>query len=64
MAVETFLYNLKIKNRMFTNEIMLTTKRKKYPPGNFINLAMKCKQFFTKQSPSFFSDHEINISPF
>ena len=64
MIIGTFFYYFKIKKIMFINKIMLTTKRKKYTPGNFINFVMKCKQFFTKQWPSFFSNHEINMSVF
>ena len=59
MIIGTFFYYFKIKKKkkkkeMFINKIKLTTKPKKYAPGNVINLAMKYKQFVTKQSPSFF----------
>ena len=49
---------------MFTNRIILTAKPGKCTLWDAITHAMKCKQFFTKQSSSFFSDHEINMSLF
>ena len=49
---------------MFTNRMMLTAKPGKCTLWDVITHAMKYKQFFTKQSSSFFSDHEINMSLF